>query len=100
MLNLVDLTPDVRGHMLGEVLADQSIGEGFISPRLTETGVTDYPGLLREAVTSHDGVWLTNELNDKGRLKTQEERRTKNGVTLVKVPHTAAETLAVQRGFR
>jgi hypothetical protein len=80
--------------MLAEIAADQASGALFMSPRLSAAGLSEYPGLLCEAVESHNDGWLTNTLNSGGRLNATEQRRTKNGVTMVKVPYTAAETLA------
>lgn len=94
MLQLLNLTTDVRVKMLAEIESDDAAGGAYVSPRLTQVGLRDYPGLLREAASSHDDVWLTSQLNQAGRLKTMEERRTKNGVSMVKVPFTAAETLS------
>lgn len=94
MLNLVNLTTEIRAQMLAEITADDLSGGAYVSPRLTERGLRDYPRLLREAVEQHDDDWLATQLNQEGRLKTHEERHTKNGVTMVRVPHTAAETLA------
>lgn len=94
MLHLVNLTPEVRAKMRGEIESDDASGGAYVSPRLTTVGLRDYPGLLRQAVASHDDDWLAAQLNRDGRLKTMEERRGAKGVTMVKVPHTAAETLA------
>lgn len=94
MLQLVSLSPEVRQQMLLEFESDQAVGGAYVSPRLTAVGLRDYPMLFREASRSYDDAWLAAELNRGGRLKTHEERRTKNGTTMVKVPYTAAETLA------
>ena len=91
-LNLDDKT---RSCMLVEVDSDVSCDNLYISPRLSRVGQHDYQGLLREAIESHDDVWLANKLRENGRLNPTEERRKRSGgISVVKVPVNAPNTLA------
>ena len=79
--------------MLEEIERDITNNELYLSPRLSGTGLADYPNLIREAARGYDDQWLAESLRNSGRLNATEERRTKSGVTMVKVPVTAPETL-------
>lgn len=89
------LDEDVRSCMLHELEADQSNGRMYISPRLTDIGVRQWPEILREAFASHDDTWIAAMLRSQGLLRTQEQRRKpRGGFTVVRVPNNAAEMLA------
>lgn len=65
------------------------------SPRLSEVGRRDYPGLLQDAAARHDETWLAAQLRSGGRLNTRELSHSKTGKVIDKlVPVTAADTLA------
>lgn len=93
MLALTNLE-SVRTLMIEEVERDVASGALYRSPRLTEEGWAQYADLLREAARSQDDEWLKTEINRRGLIKPLEQRRTKSGFTMVRVPYTAAETLA------
>jgi len=92
-LNLTDLER-VRGEMLEELKSDLSQGTLYISPRLSEAGTSQYPDLLKEAITQHDEDWLAAEIRSRSLLQTHEVRHTKRGRVEAKIPVTAPETLA------
>lgn len=67
----------------------------YLSPRLSPTGVQEYPALLRSAIETGNDVSLANELRNNGRMNSTEQRRKpKGGYTTAAVPITAPETLA------
>jgi hypothetical protein len=94
MLNLVNLDAITRQLMLDEIDLDVSNGSLYLSPRLTAGGVTQYEDLLRAAVATGDDSSLSAGLAVPGVLATQEQRNTKSGVVVAKVPITAPKTLA------
>ncbi len=95
MLNLVSLDSEIRELMLAEAADDIRSGRLFISPRLTAAGAREYPEILLDAIRQHDDDWMTDELARRGLIKQFEERRKANGgASIVKVPHTASQTIA------
>jgi hypothetical protein len=81
--------------MLDEIDRDVQEGTLFVSPRLSNTGQQNYLTLLREAVRAHDDPWLADELHSRGRMQRTESRaRPSGGYTTVRVPRTAADTVA------
>jgi hypothetical protein len=93
-LSLVDLDEHTRQHMLAEFEDDLAASRLYLSPRLDSDGRLRYPELLREAFGSGSDMTLAAALSSPGILKTTEQRKTKSGVTMAKVPHTAPQTLA------
>jgi len=94
-LTLVHLDAATRPHMIAEIEADIAARKLYFSGRLSERGRTDYPNLLRQAAANGTDGSLANELRQGGRLNATEERRKPSGgVTTVRVPVTAHETLA------
>lgn len=89
------LDTEVRQYMIREVEHDIMNALLYISPRLTEMGAEAWPQILLEACEQHDDNWIAGMLRTRNLLRTHEERRTpKGGITLAKVPNTAADTLA------
>src|SRR5690348_2398567 len=94
-LNLVNLSSEVRQRMLDEINDDLAKGRLSLSNRLSSTGQSDYPDLLKQAVSQYDDTWLATELQKPSRMNTHEPRKTPSGgTTMAKVPVTAHETLA------
>jgi hypothetical protein len=94
-LDFQDLDTRTRELMLSELDRDLANGTLYLSPRLSERGVTDYESLLREAFQTGDDASLAQSLRSSDRISATETRRKpKGGVTTARVPHTAAETLA------
>jgi hypothetical protein len=94
-LALMHLDEQTRGFMLEEVDDDVTSGHLYISPRLNARGVEEYPTLLCDAVREHADGWLANEISRRGLLNSHLERKVRGGgVTMVRVPVNAAETLA------
>jgi hypothetical protein len=88
----LDIT--TRQFMLQEVELDIATGNLYMSKRFNDVALTFYPGILREAVGEQSEGWLKLQLQQRGCMKSQEERKTKKGISYVQVPVTAAETLA------
>lgn len=89
-----NLDSSTRQFMLQEIELDIANGTLYMSKRFNSVGSTVYSDLLREAAREQNEVWLTRELQQRGCMKSQEERQTKKGISYVQVPVTAAETLA------
>lgn len=93
-MQLVYTTDEIRKFMREEIELDENNGQLYFSKRLSQTGLQDYPDLLKTAVTNHDIAWLASQLKNKGCIKQMEEQ-TRNGVVHAKkVPHNAAESMA------
>ena len=93
--NFVDLDDRTRQLMVEELDTDAGSGTVYPSPRLTETGLNEFPALLRDAFTAGDETTLAVAIRVPGRLKTHEKSHTKTGREIVKqVPEIAADTLA------
>jgi hypothetical protein len=94
-LRLVNLDSRTRQLMLDELEQDVERGQLYFSPRLSERGRRDYESLMRAAIESLNDVLLADSLRVNDRLKNWEERHGRHGEVMeVKVPFTAADTLA------
>jgi hypothetical protein len=93
MLTLLNLA-QARAGMTDELDADVKADKLYVSPRLNDQGRSHYPGLLRQAIASHDDSWLADHLRAAGCFKATETRNTKKGPIQASVPLTAADTLA------
>jgi hypothetical protein len=95
-LNLVNLDTQTRPLMLEEIDRDVKAQKLYISARLSATGARDYSDLLIAAARDHDDAWLAAEIRKPGRLNPTEQRKARSGfgVTIAKVPITAADTMA------
>ena len=92
-LYFVNLTDSIRNRMVGEMNLDINHPDNdrfYMSRRLTEEGVIQWPPLLAEAATSYSDDWLASQLVQRGFLKTYET--TVRGRK--RVPRKAHETLA------
>lgn len=93
-MNFENLNDAVRELMVDEIEVDISNERIYVSPRLTDHGVAQYPELLVQAASQADEEWLAGILNSQGLIRSHEWRTTRGKRTQVKVPHTAAQTLA------
>lgn len=93
-LSLINLDDKTRECMLKELEMDINSGSLYLSSRLSNKGRQDYPLLLKQVINSYDDTRLAQELRNQRRLNETETRTTRNGASTVKVPITAAETLA------
>jgi hypothetical protein len=94
-LQYPDLDGTTRQYMLEELELDVKQDRLYVSPRLSGTGIADYPAVLKSAIESGDDASLAVELRKNGRLNATEQRRKpKGGYTTAAVPVTAADTLA------
>lgn len=92
---LENLDDKTRKFMLQELFQDIEKKDVYLSNRLTSLGLKKYPDVLQKAIESGDVASLTKDLKRKGYLKTEEERKNKNGeVIKAKVPSNAAVILA------
>jgi hypothetical protein len=73
-MQLVDLDTITRRHMIEEINNDISRHALYMSPRLSERGLSDYTGLLLEAAESGDSASLAEKLRSSGRLKITRKR--------------------------
>ena len=89
--NLDDFT---RKLMQDEINYDIEREQLYLSKRFNDVGQNIYKDLLYEAVENGDEETLASSLNNNGCFKSHEERKTKSGVTLAKVPENANVTLA------
>ncbi|HTY22730.1 MAG TPA: hypothetical protein VMC85_06345 [Desulfomonilaceae bacterium] len=95
MIHYENLDKRTREFMLRELDMDLADGTLYLSPRLNKKGRGNYPSLLREAIISHDDVWLADQLRGNKLIKAYEQRRNPGGgYTKSRVPHSAADTLA------
>ena len=93
-LRLQNLDEETRQIMLSEIDADIASGSLYVSPRLSARGAAEYPNLMKTAAHGGTDTTLALALARPGVLNEFEPRRTKNGVSQVKVPVTAHETLS------
>lgn len=93
-MQLIDLDPPTRRHMISEINRDIAGSTLYISPRLSQRGRLDYPDLLLDAAENGDDASLAAELRAPGRMNAT-ETATRNGKTYSKqVPVNAPETMA------
>lgn len=84
----------VRPEMVVEIEADRANSAIYISSRLTDAGVKQWPELLLRAAQVGDSDSLAQELGTPG-LLNEYEVATRNGkMNTKRVPVSAAETLA------
>ena len=94
-LDFQNLDARTRELMLSELDRDVARGDLYLSPRLSPQGQMQYKDLLRAAFETGNDESLAEALRSGGRISQTEVRRKKNGgVATVRVPHTAAATLA------
>jgi hypothetical protein len=94
-MNLTNLDPKTRSLMVKEIDLDIAGNRLYMSRRLSATGQTQYPALLKQAAQAHDAAWLAQQLRSNALLQSEETKHTPSGgTTVAKVPVTAPDTLA------
>lgn len=94
-MNLTNLDAVTRVHMRREIEGDIARGELYLSPRLSPTGLADYPDLLLAAADGGTTETFAAELAAFGRINAREMSHSKTGKVFDKaVPYDANETLA------
>ncbi|MGQ0603933.1 MAG: hypothetical protein ACT4QE_19810 [Anaerolineales bacterium] len=94
-LDLHHLDARTRRLMLEEMEQDLARHQLHISPVLSNQGMHDYAGLLREAILFGDDETLAASLRVRRRMaRTLTRQRPRGGYSIARVPHTAATTLA------
>lgn len=88
-LNLTDLDR-VREAMLAEVEHDIAAGVLYRSARLTDTGWSAYPDILKKAISSGDDAMLTASLQDPRYWLDQEQSRSSKGKVFCRTPNQVA----------
>ncbi|MDP3265786.1 MAG: hypothetical protein Q8M39_03045 [Sulfuricurvum sp.] len=89
-LNYKNLDEITRSHMLKEL----EVGGYYESPRLRDGNFIAWKNVLQEAAKSFNDIWLEHQIDEKSLLKSHETRHAAKGITTVKVPVNAAQSLA------
>ncbi len=92
--NFLELNSEVRDLMLSEVEYDVENNSLYYSRRFSNTGHDIYLELLKEAIKGGTEESLGGALNSSGTFLTQEERKTKTGIVMAKIPMDAAYMFA------
>ena len=80
-LRLENLDDRTRHFMLEELELDVTSGTLYLSPRLSESGRSEYESLLREAIKSGNDDSLAQALRSHNRMKLTEQRQKPKGVS-------------------
>jgi hypothetical protein len=92
--NFENLDNQTRELMSNEIKADVSAGRLYPSKRFNDKGVHLYPDLLQQSVIKGDEETLASALRANNCFKAEEERQTKKGVIMAKVPDNASQLVA------
>jgi hypothetical protein len=92
LMNLVNLNADIRTLMIEEFNYDISRSQKPRSKRLTFSGNSLYPNILKEAIQIHDDLWLSRKLI--GLFEDKEPKKYPNKTVMSKIPDNANEVLA------
>jgi hypothetical protein len=93
--HFLDLDERTRALMVLEFEDDLTNQRVYLSDRLNRQGQDQYPGLLRQALTTHTPEWLAAHLRAGQLFNLSESRNTpRGGTTTAKIPSTAADTLS------
>jgi len=90
--NFVELDAAVRAEMMNEVNRDITSGVLYISSRLNEEGVRRWPALLQQAVSSHDEVWLAEQLRRYGLLAASAKKSTSQALAYPRISDPGARS--------
>jgi hypothetical protein len=72
--------------------AESERGGHYMSPRLTQEGLSVWVSLLNEAIASHNDDWLAGQIQQRGLMSTQEHYTTRTGKSAwrnINIPHSA-----------
>ena len=89
-----DLHEPTRKMMIDEINYDILRGSIYLSNYLTDDGKLEWASLLMQAAATGSDDTLAHQLQTNGHIRQLAERRTKNGMSMVRVPHSAHETMA------
>ena len=90
-----NLDARTRALMIEEIQMAITTGNLYYSSRFTAIGDNQWPALLKAAASSHDEVWLAEQLEMIGAMKNSEPHRIRRGgYSSYDVPERASETLA------
>lgn len=92
-MNLVNLDPATRASMRAEVERDIAAGTLYLSDRLNDAGIREYPGLLLEAVEGGTPASFATAIRSRG-LLNRAETAVKGRATSDVLPPAAADALA------
>ena len=92
--NFENLDEETRELMASEIKTDIDNERLYFSKRFNENGLRMYAELLLDAVSRGDEETLATSLKSNNCFEVKEARNGKNGITYVKVPETANQTLA------
>lgn len=94
-LGLANLDEVTRALMVKELEIDVANRDLYLSPRLNSRGRVEYEQLLRTTFWGGDDQSLADEIRSRGLLSVSEQRRNRSGgISTVRVPVNAPETLA------
>lgn len=90
-----NLDKKTRDYMRGEVNVDFEKANVYYSKYLKSGFRDKWDRLLLDAVAEHDDTWLENQVEVNQLLvDSYQRKKPKGGFTIVKVPYSAAQTLA------
>ncbi|MCD1117891.1 hypothetical protein [Chryseobacterium turcicum] len=92
--NFENLDQTIRQLMINEMDFDIQNNKLYLSKRFNDNGQEKYEDLLKQSLESGDEQTLAVSLKNNNCFKSQEERKTKTGTSLVKVPENANITFA------
>jgi hypothetical protein len=93
-LQLADLDATTRSYMLAELDDDLQVDNLYVGKHLSELGMLQYPGLIRQAIESGTDDSLAAALQAPGLfLEMYEKKKPTGGFSPARVPRTAHQTL-------
>src|ERR1043165_8797627 len=87
--NFENLNPEIRSLMKSEIESDINEGKLYTSKRFNETGLNLYQNFLMDAVENGNEETLVQSLRVNNCFLEKEERNTKTGTIMAKVPENA-----------
>lgn len=93
-LNYLSLDATTRQYMLAEFKYDLDCDNCYLSKRFNDFGKTCFVEIMPSHIKEGSDDTLAEALKIKDCFLTHEERRTKSGTILAKIPDTASQTFA------